>query len=105
MILEASSLARSLAHVYHALLNQAPPHLVINDSVNVSLLIPSLPGARHSGNSFIADSEPTQSLRPYQTLLLLSDTDEILSTLPTGSSPLLIELIQKANPLQWYLFQ
>jgi hypothetical protein len=41
-------------------------------------------------------------LRPYQTVLLLKEPQDILKELPYGSSFLLRDFILKANPFQRY---
>jgi hypothetical protein len=121
-ILEASSLARTLVHVYKALLGEASPHLEINSSIKLSLLIPhptavcdkkrhlsfatEVEEPMHEGASqqdAVTNVPPHLRLRPYQTLLLLKDSQETLQDLPPGNSPLLRELIQKASPLQRYV--
>jgi hypothetical protein len=90
-ILESSSLARELAHVYRALTLQASPHLCINNSVQLSFIVPTK-------DEDLKQDPP--SLRPYQTLLLLQDPNELLASLSYDSAPLLIDLIEKTNPLQ-----
>jgi hypothetical protein len=112
--------------VYKALLGEASPHLEINSSIKLSLLVPhplglcdkkrhsSLPEIEVHDEGADQDSEwalhktpnvpPHLRLRPYQTLLLLKDSQETLQDLPVGNSPLLRELIQKASPLQRYVY-
>ncbi|KAI8925788.1 nitrogen permease regulator of amino acid transport activity 3-domain-containing protein [Entophlyctis helioformis] len=118
-LLQASSLARCLARIYHTVLGQTSPHFEINDSVSLALRIsdlepefaPSLcvPETLSTGpdplqmqptSSINPEGQPYPILRPYQALLLLSDPEEILKTLPVDASPLLVELIQVVTPTQ-----
>ena len=91
LILEKSSLARLLMDIYNAFDSPGPMHVLVNSSVYLSLDIPNV-HLEKQGESF-----PT--LRPYQTLLLLYEREEIMNQCPNGSSPLLLDLIQKVDPL------
>ncbi|KAK5667375.1 Nitrogen permease regulator 3 [Batrachochytrium dendrobatidis] len=118
-ILKSSSLARCLAHIYHAVHGQLPSFLEVNGSVSLALRMCGIietqntyPGSSSSTiDSYYASNSTISipleissayfnhpTLRPYQALLLLSDAEEILNTLPVDASPLLVELIQIVTP-------
>lgn len=99
-ILQVSSLARALANVYHHLngneSHQPKFEAVSSDNIfDPCLLLKNF----HPPNVL---EDVKTNIRPYQTLLFLHDTNVILDSLPLGASPLIIELVKKANPLKWY---
>ncbi|KAJ1334556.1 hypothetical protein BSLG_007711 [Batrachochytrium salamandrivorans] len=118
-ILNASSLARCLAHIYHAVQGHLPSFFEVNGSVSLALHTNGIHGDISNGSFFpnmhasiVQNTDPTipfaipehghkyPILRPYQALLLLSDAEEILKSLPADASPLLVELIQIVTPTQ-----
>ena len=107
-ILYRSSLARDLATIYDSLISNRIAHVVINNSVDLSLQIPPLlPSLDDNEENLLSDEQilsndtsfPT--LRPYHALLLLEDPEEILKSFPKDPSPTLVELIQVVTPMQW----
>jgi hypothetical protein len=97
---EQTSLARTLIHVFQSLYSAQHNNLVtIHDSVIISiqtdlkkldaLSCPIIPGT-------FKTTYPAP--RPYHSLLLLQDPEEILMSLPKDSSPFLVRLIQTTTP-------
>jgi hypothetical protein len=43
-------------------------------------------------------------MRPYKSLLLLQDPEEIVGSMPADPSPLLVELVQLVTPSIWYRY-
>ncbi len=82
-MLRASSLARFLQEVYHALLRGIGIHIPLNFDVTVSLTKAKMP----------------KSLKPFQTLILLQDEQTVLSHMPPDFSPQLRALVESVNPL------
>jgi hypothetical protein len=108
-ILYQSSLARDLATIYDALTNNKIAHIIINNSVDLSLQIPpSLPSPDDNGEIILTDEQMLNNddsfptLRPYHALLLLEDPEEILKSFPRDPSPTLVELIQVVTPMQCF---
>ncbi|ORX55436.1 UPF0171-domain-containing protein [Piromyces finnis] len=108
-ILHQSSLAHDLATVYDALISNKIAHIVINNSVDLSLQIPpSLPSFEDNDEIILSEEQilnndasfPT--LRPYHALLLLEDPEEIFKSFPKDPSPTLVELIQVVTPMQCF---
>ncbi|OQR83762.1 hypothetical protein ACHHYP_14312 [Achlya hypogyna] len=83
-----SVLANDLKAVYHGLEEDGSVHVVVNRWVQLSLTL-------HDSNRF-----DMTSIRPYHTLLLLTDNDKILDALPADASPHLRLLIEAHNPLR-----
>nr|KAJ3422806.1 Nitrogen permease regulator-like 3 [Polyrhizophydium stewartii] len=105
LILRQSSLARCVAHIYHALRGQMSPHLQINDSVSLTIRTHGLtPDTLQLADIPLIDEPAPDSLkqlpklRPYLALLLLHHPEEIIAMLPADASPLLVELIQAVTP-------
>ncbi|KAI8892614.1 nitrogen permease regulator of amino acid transport activity 3-domain-containing protein [Globomyces pollinis-pini] len=98
-ILEASSLARTLTKVYKAMKGQEDPHILINNSVNLSFQ-PDLNKLRMLGKPILLGTFKTTypNIRPFYSLLLHYDPEQILANLPKDSSPVLINLIQSVTP-------
>ncbi|TMW66785.1 hypothetical protein Poli38472_014097 [Pythium oligandrum] len=83
-----SVLANDLKGVFHGLEESGTAHVVINSWVKLSLTLTDTVSLK------------LQNLRPYHTLLLLSEEDKILSALPADHSYQLRVLIAAANPLK-----
>ena len=98
-LMARSSLARTLVCIYRAMKGEIPPHIVINNSVRLSIQ-PNLKTIRSIGLPVTigSNTEGISALRPYKTLLLLYEPVDILERLPVGSSPSLIQLVQNLNP-------
>ena len=100
-ILNVSSLARALANIYHYLCNPTAnllqnkfDALSLDNIFDMCMLLKNI----HPPNAL---DEAVSRMRPYQALLLLADEQDILNSLPLGASPLIIELVKKADPLKW----
>ena len=110
-ILKNSGLARSLVTLYHEIRSKFTSHIVLNHSMDISMRLPP----SHARPEPIYD-EPTEiqdatlnenvypDIRPYHAILLLSDPEEILKSLPVDCSPLLSQLVQIVTPTQKYVF-
>ncbi|KAJ1536860.1 Nitrogen permease regulator 3, partial [Nowakowskiella sp. JEL0078] len=111
-ILQVSSLAQLMALLHHSLNTNARAHLVINNSIDISLNLYAPPSTclanPLSSLKHATDSSDTQMpvglpvFRPYHTLLLLIDPDDVLVSLPVDANPLLIEFIRIVNPTQCF---
>lgn len=101
IIMQKSSLARTLAMLFDKLKESSACHLLVNDSLDVSFLLPegSCPTLLDIQNS-TTNKKLYSDLRPFQTLILLLDPEELLKILPDDCSPLLIRLIQTITPTQ-----
>lgn len=101
-IMQESSLANCLAHVYNCVRAGTVCHVVINSSVDLSLQVPEhLIKAKNQTRNFqstLTQSEYTPVIRPYHALLLLYDPEEVLKFLPLDPTPLLIDLIRMVTP-------
>ena len=84
--LKTSSLAREMKSVFEAVHNGRCVGLRVNDWVEISVLLPR------------PTPHFTVPLRVYHTILLLDDPKAIMRSLPADSSPLLLALVQCANP-------
>jgi hypothetical protein len=102
-VLQQSSLARLLVHLYHSIKENSISHLVINTSLDLSLKVPRTSAKDSHGFGYLP-FDPRCSikdfpvLRPYHCLLLLHYAEEILRCLPLDASPLLYELIEVVTP-------
>jgi len=108
-ILYRSSLARDLATIYDSLISDRIAHVVINNSVDLSLQIPPMLPSLDDNEEYLLSDEQILSndtsfptLRPYHALLLLEDPEEILKSFPKDPSPTLVELIQVVTPMQCF---
>ncbi|RUS29887.1 nitrogen permease regulator of amino acid transport activity 3-domain-containing protein [Jimgerdemannia flammicorona] len=119
-ILNASSLARDIKHVFDSICNNTIAHIILNDFIDLSLqiptlgsgnsmlyaalegdyysMIPDLVGTSGSGNGYGYECDTYPILCPYHALLLLNDPEEVLQNVPMDSSPTLIHLVQMLTP-------
>ncbi|KAI8807626.1 nitrogen permease regulator of amino acid transport activity 3-domain-containing protein [Cladochytrium replicatum] len=117
-ILECSSLARLMTDLYNSIHARQITHLLINNSISMSLNLTDLTETsaldqqsdydpQHPQLPPYLQTDPAQqevvrkaypAMRPYHALLLLYDGEEILRTLTQDPSPLLVELIQIVSP-------
>jgi nitrogen permease regulator 3-like protein len=88
-ILARSALARDLKMVYEELCLAGQVHLRVNNWIEVSFCLP-----HRLHPKLDPDLLCIQALRPYYGLLLLVETFELLSGLPSDTSPALIRLLQ-----------
>ena len=86
-ILVRSSLARTLATVFDAISKSCAVRVLVNNSIDVALQV--------STNY----ASPLDELRPYKTLLLLYDADQIIASFPKDCSPLLPVLVRAVSPV------
>lgn len=109
-IVDSSSLARTLVDILESTTNKHLALIELNSSLYLSfqathpltgqgpLLSMRSANARQlfsvSGN----DEIDFPMMRPYKSLLLLSDPEEIVRSLPADPSPLLVELVQLVTP-------
>uniref|UniRef100_A0A6B2L715 GATOR1 complex protein NPRL3 C-terminal HTH domain-containing protein n=1 Tax=Arcella intermedia TaxID=1963864 RepID=A0A6B2L715_9EUKA len=87
-MLRFSSLARTLCSIFHGLNDEGKIKTHINSSFNLDL---STRDIFH---------HPDLPLRPYQTILLLDQVENILSSLPLDASPSLKLVLQVAKPIK-----
>ncbi|ETL34251.1 hypothetical protein L916_13479 [Phytophthora nicotianae] len=83
-----SVLANDLKRVFHGLEESGAAHVVLNGWVKLSLTLTD------------AVTVKMASLRPYHTLLLLADKEDILSKLPVDHARQLRDLVEAVNPLK-----
>lgn len=83
-----SVLANDLKRVFHGLEESGAAHVVLNGWVKLSLTLTDAVTVRMA------------SLRPYHTLLLLTDKEDILSKLPADHARQLRDLVEAVNPLK-----
>ncbi|OWZ14833.1 hypothetical protein PHMEG_00011618 [Phytophthora megakarya] len=83
-----SVLANDLKRVFHGLEESGAAHVVLNGWVKLSLTLTDAVTVRMA------------SLRPYHTLLLLAEKDDILSKLPADHARQLRDLVETVNPLK-----
>jgi hypothetical protein len=105
-IIQKSTLAQSLVTIYEDLRLKRSAHLVLNSAIDISMQLPhslSLTKDTKIQNATL-DEHEYPDIRPYHSLLLLSDPEEIVKRLPVDSSPLLVKLIQIVTPTQKYHF-
>jgi hypothetical protein len=94
LIVQNSSLAKTLVHIFDSIKLCVPFPICINNSVNL-FINPEL---------FQANEYPT--IRPYSAVLLLQEPNAILADLSIASSPHLLEFVAKASPtVTLYEFQ
>ncbi|CAH0480078.1 unnamed protein product [Peronospora belbahrii] len=86
--LEKSVLANDLKRVFYGLEEFGAAHVVLNGWVKLSLTLTDAVTIRMA------------SLRPYHTLLLLSDKSNILNKLPADHARQLRDLVEAVNPLK-----
>lgn len=83
-----STLANDLKRVYHELKELGFCHLRVNDWVNVSVTLSS-----------VGKLDMTR-FRPYHTLLLLRERNDVLDSLPVDATQQIRTLVEAANPLK-----
>ncbi|KAG9304606.1 hypothetical protein G9A89_020170 [Geosiphon pyriformis] len=102
--IKQSSLAKTIAQVYHSISSDSIAHVIINDYIDLSLQIPPL-----APSLFFSPLDNDRDwyeyahfpvIAPYHTLLLLEDPEEILKSMPLDANPTLVQLIQILTPTQ-----
>lgn len=113
----ASSLARTLVEILDSVCSKSLALIDLNSSLYLSFQAtpPLVEESDGSESSYCMRSVNAQQLfsisgndeidfpmmRPYKSLLLLSDPEEIVGALPADPSPLLVELVQLVTPSIW----
>ncbi|KMS93510.1 hypothetical protein BVRB_030750, partial [Beta vulgaris subsp. vulgaris] len=87
--LKLSSLARSLNEICEALARHTLRNIQINGRIHVGI-----------SEGVSNQNELKSNLRPYRTILLLEDADNLLDQLPDDASSTLRRLIRVANPMK-----
>ncbi|CAG8783186.1 15907_t:CDS:2 [Dentiscutata erythropus] len=103
IILEKSSLARTIRQVYESISTDSIAHVLVNDYIDLSLQIPPLaPTTLFAPDNDTEGNEYTHYpvIAPYHALLLLEDPEEILRSMPLDSNPTLVQLVQILTPTQ-----
>ena len=100
---ERSHLARDIQNIYHDLCNTGKVRMYINKWVELSFCLPQKLHKKHFPNILVEPEsifECLESLRPYHSLLLLVDTQDLLDQLSTEASPALRRLVRQCSPLR-----
>merc|ERR1719186_138195 len=100
---ERSHLARDIQTIYHDLCNTGEVRIYINKWVELSFCLPQKLHKQHFPNILVEPEsifECLEGLRPYHSLLLLVDTQELLDQFSTEGSPALRRLVRQNSPLR-----
>jgi len=100
---ERSHLARDIQTIYHSLCNHGEVRIYINKWVELSFCLPQKLHRKQFPNILVEPEsifECLEALRPYHSLLLLMDTQELLDQLSTDASPALRRLVRQCSPLK-----
>ena len=100
---ERSQLARDIERIYHDLCAVGEVRIYINKWVELDFCLPHKVHRRHLPNVLVEPEsifECLESVRPYHSILLLMDPQELLGQLSTDSSPGLRRLVRQSSPLK-----
>jgi len=100
---ERSHLARDIENMYHDLCNNGEVRMYINKWIELSFCLPQKLHKKHFPNILVEPEsifECLEALRPYHSLLLLVETQELLDQLSTDASPALRRLVRQCSPLK-----
>ncbi|XP_053608422.1 GATOR complex protein NPRL3 [Plodia interpunctella] len=103
LILQRSSLARSMKSVFEELSSTGIVQVRINKWVLLSFCLPHKAHQIHNRGLIIEPEtidKCLQKLRPYHGILLLVDPNELLASIPLDGSPALLRLIKLYSPLK-----
>ncbi|KAM3957819.1 LOW QUALITY PROTEIN: GATOR complex protein Nprl3 [Aphomia sociella] len=103
LILQRSSLARSMKSVFEELSSTGIVQVRINKWVLLSFCLPHKAHQIHNKGLIIEPEtidKCLQKLRPYHGLLLMVDPNELLASIPLDGSPALLRLIKLYSPLK-----
>nr|CAG8521746.1 8192_t:CDS:2 [Entrophospora candida] len=104
IILQKSSLAKTIKQVYDAISTDSIAHVLVNDYIDLSLQIPPLVPTTfiNSSDNDLHGYEYAHYpvIAPYHTLLLLEDAEELLKNMPLDANPTLVNLVQILTPTQ-----
>ena len=103
LAVERSHLARDIKTIYHDLCHSGEVRIYVNKWVELSFCLPHKVHRRHLPNVLVEPEsilECLESVRPYHSILLLLDPQELLDQLSTDSSPGLRRLVRQSSPLK-----
>ncbi|XP_060804161.1 GATOR complex protein NPRL3 [Amyelois transitella] len=103
LILQRSTLARSMKSVFEELSSTGIVQVRINKWVLLSFCLPHKAHQIHNRGLIIEPEtidKCLQKLRPYHGILLLVDPNELLASIPLDGSPALLRLIKLYSPLK-----
>ncbi|XP_045536818.1 GATOR complex protein NPRL3 [Papilio machaon] len=103
LILQRSSLARSMKAVFEGLSSTGIVQVRINNWVLLSFCLPHKAHQIHNRGLVIEPEcidKCLQKLRPYHGILLMVDPNELLASIPLDGSPALLRLIKLYSPLK-----
>ncbi|CAG9788384.1 unnamed protein product [Diatraea saccharalis] len=103
LILQRSSLARSMKSVFEQLSSTGIVQVRLNKLVLLSFCLPHKAHQIHNRGLIIEPEtidKCLQKLRPYHGLLLLVNPNDLLGCIPLDSSPSLLRLIKLYSPLK-----
>ncbi|CAH2041341.1 unnamed protein product, partial [Iphiclides podalirius] len=103
LILQRSSLARSMKAVFEGLSSTGIVQVRINKWVLLSFCLPHKAHQIHNRGLIIEPEtidKCLQKLRPYHGMLLLVDPNYLLASIPLDGSPALLRLIKLYSPLK-----
>lgn len=103
LAVERSPLARDIQSIYHDLCLHGEVRLYINKWVELSFCLPHKVHKRHLPNVLVEPESIFQCLemlRPYHSILLKIEPQDLLEQLSTDASPALRRLIRQCSPLK-----
>ncbi|XP_050344100.1 GATOR complex protein NPRL3 isoform X1 [Nymphalis io] len=103
LILQRSSLARSMKSVFEELSSTGIVQVRINKWVLLSFCLPHKAHQIHNRGLIIEPEtidKCVQRLRPYHGILLMVNPNELLASIPLDGSPALLRLIKLYSPLK-----
>ncbi|RVE45185.1 hypothetical protein evm_010157 [Chilo suppressalis] len=103
LILQRSSLARSMKSVFEELSSTGIVQVRINKLVLLSFCLPHKAHQIHNRGLIIEPEtidKCLQKLRPYHGLLLLVNPNDLLASIPLDGSPSLLRLVKMYSPLK-----
>ncbi|XP_072931396.1 GATOR complex protein NPRL3 [Epargyreus clarus] len=103
LILQRSSLARSMKAVFEELSSTGIVQVRINKWVLLSFCLPHKAHQIHNRGLIIEPEtidKCVEKLRPYHGILLMVDPNELLASIPLDGSPALLRLIKLYSPLK-----
>ena len=103
LAVERSHLARNIKTIYHDLCLNGEVRIYVNKWVELSFCLPHKVHRKHLPNVLVEPEsilECLESVRPYHSILLLADPQDLLDQLSTDSSPGLRRLVRQSSPLK-----
>ena len=96
----ASEVGAVLQAALQALQNERPVTLRVGAHIDVAICVPPPPPPPPRLAAVVGGMPPPPALRPYLALLPLDDVSSISRELPPDASPVLLRLLNAANPLR-----